>query len=225
MGELVEHLARLVRLGVGDVVRGRDGLLAAGAAVFVDDGIAGDPGDPVREPFAVIDRAEVAVDPQQDVADEVLGPVRVGDAAPDERAELRDHVPPGLFGDVDGRRRAGRVHGPPPLPSAHGGAPAVIDDGSAARTQSGGSGCATSAAIRRDLVLDGGAVDMGVWTDEDRIAEACRVAQSAAIRVFSITTTSAPRRISPSSAISTAPCRIRARSPRTTAQTVAEGAI
>jgi hypothetical protein len=48
----------------------------------------------VRQPFLITDRAQVLVDPQQDVCDQVLGSVRVGDPAAHERPQLRDDLPP-----------------------------------------------------------------------------------------------------------------------------------
>jgi hypothetical protein len=52
----------------------------------------------VRQPFLIINQAQVLVDPQQNVPNEVLGAVRVGDPAAHEGAQLRDDLAPGLRG-------------------------------------------------------------------------------------------------------------------------------
>jgi hypothetical protein len=107
--------------------------------VLVDDRVAGHPRHPVRQPFLIIDRAQVLVDPQQDVCDQVLGSVRVGDPAahePRSCAMTSRHI-----GSLTGCAMAGlaaSISSGTSLVTCFeysGRCSIVIDDGSAARTQ------------------------------------------------------------------------------------------
>ncbi len=46
---------------------------SGGSAVFVDDRVTGHPRHPVRQPFLIIDRAQVLMDPQQYLCNQILG--------------------------------------------------------------------------------------------------------------------------------------------------------
>jgi hypothetical protein len=61
-------------------------------------GVARDPVVPAGEVFVVVHPVEVAVDPQHDLPEDVVRAVRIGDAAPDERLQLRAELSPDLFG-------------------------------------------------------------------------------------------------------------------------------
>ena len=72
------------RVGVGFDLGGEHFAATTGAAVVIGDRVAGDAEHPGGDPFVVVERAEVLVDAQHHLGDDVVGLVRIVDPAADE---------------------------------------------------------------------------------------------------------------------------------------------